>query len=135
MSFYLLNYFDGNTDLVDGSTLTRSSNIFAYYDSFWFGSGAYSSGLFLQGISSLTDLTLAFIFVEFGVFILFGSLFLFLYPLFRCFLDHGYCLSSQILFLLFVSVLFQTVTDQGFFTNYSSYLYFLFAGFLLINKF
>lgn len=132
--FYLFNYFQESNSLLEDSTLIRSSNIFAFYENFWFGSGVYSNGNYLQGISSITDLTLAFIFVEYGVLIFLASLFLFTYPLFFTFKSFGYSLNFKILILLFTSVLLQTVTDQGFFTNYSSYLYFLFTGYLMVNK-
>ncbi|WP_338222561.1 hypothetical protein [Algoriphagus confluentis] len=129
--FYLVNYLDNSSTLIESSTLSRSSNIFSYYKNFWLGAGVYSSGKYIQGVSSITDLTLAFIFIEFGFIVFISSLVLFSLPILQSFSRTGFTLNNKLLFFVFLSVFLQSITDQGFFTNYSSYLYFVVVGFLI----
>ncbi|WP_157373460.1 hypothetical protein [Algoriphagus terrigena] len=122
--FYLFNYFDSGSSIVEESTLSRSSNIFAYYESFFFGSGFMSSGGIVQGISSITDLTLAFIFVEYGFIVLMLSLVPFSFPVLGILRTQGRGREFYISLVLFTTLILQTITDQGLFTNYCSYMYF-----------
>lgn len=130
-----LNPF-GNSIATD-STLVRTTNILEYTNEILWGNSIYISGGYYKGISSITDATLGFLFVEFGILSMFLVFIPFLYPL-KVLKSNNLIYNNDFKFaaLLFFGVLSQTITDQGFFTAYSAIPFFSIIGFLIArNKF
>jgi hypothetical protein len=131
----ILNPLVENSSLIENSTLSRSNNILSYTDNIIFGNSIYISGGYYKGISSITDATLGFIFVEFGIITFFLAFIPFLFPLKILFKnrksedsDYKYAV------VLFLGILTQTITDQGFFTAFLSIPYFVIMGILISRK-
>jgi hypothetical protein len=133
IAYGIIKIFNPETSVIESSTLVRSANILSQIKDFLFGSAVYAKGGTYQGISSITDATLAFIFVEYGLITFILCLIPFIYPI--LFLKNNLLRKKDFKFgiALFSCLLLQTITDQGFFTVYTSALYFLICG-VLIHK-
>lgn len=114
------------------STLSRSVNVLSQTGDIVFGNSKFLRGGKYYGVESPSDAQLGFLFVEFGLITFLLCLLPFLYPLY---LLHKKSRNEKIYFRfglgLFGCVLLQTVTDQGFFTVYSSAFYFVVLGSLI----
>ncbi|WP_127844985.1 oligosaccharide repeat unit polymerase [Psychroflexus aestuariivivens] len=116
--------------ITEETTVSRTANMLEHYESFIWGNSHYTAGGFYKGISSITDATLAFNFIEYGIITFLLTLVLFIYPI-----KIIYTQSKRFFYLslvFFIGVLFQTVTDQGLFTNYSSIPLFIILGLLYV---
>jgi hypothetical protein len=131
IAYGIIKIFNPETSVIEDSTLVRSANILSQIKDVLFGSAVYAKGGTYHGISSITDATLAFIFVEYGLITFIICFIPFIYPI--IFLKIHLLRKKDFKFALalFASLLLQTITDQGFFTVYSSALYFIICGVLI----
>ena len=114
--------------LTEETTVRRTANILDQYESFIWGSGRHLKGSYYEGISSITDATLAVNLIEFGIITFILSIFLFFYPLKKIYKSSSRAFNLSLVFL--IGVLLQTITDQGVFTLYSSIPLFIIFGIL-----
>jgi hypothetical protein len=117
-------------------TVNRSINILEFLDfkSFILGSAIYTKNPFGygEGISSITDAMLAFMIIEFGIiiFLIVVSPYFLAILLLKKYCDRR----IYYLFLtLFITLIFQTITDQGIFDIFQSFLFFILAGSAIRN--
>lgn len=118
-------------------TLGRSEYLlkFLNFKTFFIGTGIYTNNPlgYGSGISSISDVQLVFIIVEFGIIPLLLCLAIYMYPIyqFKRYEDNN---TLKLFSIIFLIIIMQTVVDQGLFDTLISYMFFLLCACTAMDK-
>lgn len=118
-------------------TLRRSEYLlkFLNFKTFFIGTGIYTNNPlgYGSGISSISDIQLLFIIVEFGIIPLLLCLTVYIYPIYQ-FKRYDDINTLKLFSILFIIIILQTVVDQGLYDALTSYIFFLLCACSAMDK-
>lgn len=118
-------------------TLGRSEYLmnFLNFRTFFVGSGIYMNNPmgYGTGISSISDVQLVFIIVEFGIIPFLLCLTIYMYPIYQ-FKRYDDINTMKLFSILFLIIVLQTIVDLGLFDSLISYIFFLLCACTAMDK-